>query len=513
MLLSLEILKEVLEYLQDDLISLMSCLLVNRQWSQVAVEVIWKDPWKFQYRCGNKNAKLEILSMLISFLPKESRDILKERDIIIPQIDSPPMYDYVGLCQFLEFSNVHEMVKIISTSFKCDSTDSLNNSNSRSSTLICDSEAYTIYLIKQEIYKLFINGCPKLKYLSFHDVDAPLPFFEGAENCFLNLYELHCDTKLLPGTLYRMAQICQNLERLIVDECCYDNDGLATLIEVQKKLRYLKIITKGNDDPGNSRYNRYLRIAGAISTHAQTLTNFIIGGNFIKAIPPVTIATFENLQTLKITFQGKHEDILKYATFPQLRVLECDRVTSPLDILIGFIGRTGGFIEKISFDINAVSELSLIPLYNQTIARCCPKIHYLTTWFNYDDVTEFKQVLLACSELQHLIVGSYENEDEHYDANLDEFIITLEEIEKELVSESLNLSRYEFRFIWQARFTMLEKYLQKRKEKCQKPLSLYFSSSFISSLREDNDIFSKLEQFKNEGLIKDLEIGEYSEFK
>ncbi|CAG8432972.1 11033_t:CDS:1 [Diversispora eburnea] len=517
---STEILKLILEFFLDDIKSLLSCLVINKQFAQVTTSIIWENPWKYV----EKRDEIKLLNIIISFLPDKSRKILKEHGIFIPLPSKPPLFDYVSLCRNLVYSQINLMTELITClpEYNVSKVSAIQISDNRndSTNLLGQSETYNFYLIKQEIYKMYVGRCQSLERLEFHDIDIPLPFFKGAERIFLNLCELHCDTSLLSGTYYRMAQICQNLERLIIEDCCYDNDGLTTLIEAQTKLKYLKIITKGSEEHGNSRYNRYSKISSAMSSQAHSLLYFEIGGSFVKGISPVTIATFENLQNLNIGFQGKYEDILKYSSFPQLRVLECHHVSNPLDILINFIERTNGLIEKISFEINNVTDFHLIRQYNQSIARYCPNIKFLTTWFTIGDAADFKYMLISCPKLEHLTIGSYENEGEYYIAKIEELVNVINEVESEMKPRLLKLWRIEFRFAWEIRNMLpLSNYLRKRREKIlrsnsKKPLKmmeLYFSTSFMYTLKEDEkiELIERLEHYKLEELIKNFGFSEY----
>ena len=42
-------LNDIFEYLEKDKFSLQSCLLVNRLWCEVAVRILWNNPWNFKY--------------------------------------------------------------------------------------------------------------------------------------------------------------------------------------------------------------------------------------------------------------------------------------------------------------------------------------------------------------------------------------------------------------------------------------------------------------------------------
>jgi len=69
---------EIFEYLKDkfldrDIISLHSCLLVNRFWCEVAVGILWKDILDFEH---DSNSSFKLISILIACLPNESKVLL-----------------------------------------------------------------------------------------------------------------------------------------------------------------------------------------------------------------------------------------------------------------------------------------------------------------------------------------------------------------------------------------------------------------------------------------------------
>ncbi|CAG8781118.1 18823_t:CDS:1, partial [Acaulospora morrowiae] len=167
-----ETLKEIFEYLQDDLGSLHSCVLVNRQWAQVSVEILWRDTAKFRnqhfyYRKGRK-----ILSTLLSCLPGDSKEMLKKRGITIASSKSrPPLFDYVGMCRFLAITSFHKMVDIVTTYYNRvnNSTANRRMSNRDYGHFIGRTDEYSKYLIKQELFKMFVSRCRSLKRLEYRD--------------------------------------------------------------------------------------------------------------------------------------------------------------------------------------------------------------------------------------------------------------------------------------------------------------------------------------------------------
>src|SRR6266536_3693654 len=94
-------LNEIFEYLEDDKVSLHSCLLVNRLWCEVSVRILWKS--NYNYRAYNT---------LISCLPNTSKGILSKIGIIISTLTSnPPMFNYAAFCKVLSIDRVYSQVK------------------------------------------------------------------------------------------------------------------------------------------------------------------------------------------------------------------------------------------------------------------------------------------------------------------------------------------------------------------------------------------------------------------
>src|ERR1044071_2386135 len=85
-------LDKIFEYLEEDKVSLRSCLLVNRLWCQVAVRILWRNIWNFsrhEYRSHHEYLTLQvyvpipstIFDTLIACLPNKSKDLLRTNGI------------------------------------------------------------------------------------------------------------------------------------------------------------------------------------------------------------------------------------------------------------------------------------------------------------------------------------------------------------------------------------------------------------------------------------------------
>src|SRR5688572_26405326 len=94
-------LHEIFKYLKN--LDLHSCLLVNYLWCEVSVQILWKN--------------IQNYNTLITCLPNESKEILRENEIIISTpISRPPLFNYVA---FIETLSIDVICKNISQNY-CD---------------------------------------------------------------------------------------------------------------------------------------------------------------------------------------------------------------------------------------------------------------------------------------------------------------------------------------------------------------------------------------------------------
>src|SRR5437763_11328179 len=98
-------LNEIFEYLEEDKISLHSCLLVNHLWCEVSVRILWRS--------------IRNYNTLIACLPNESKEILSTNGIITSasEASNPPTFNYASFCKVLSISQVnHEIRQLLKKS-------------------------------------------------------------------------------------------------------------------------------------------------------------------------------------------------------------------------------------------------------------------------------------------------------------------------------------------------------------------------------------------------------------
>src|SRR4051812_23544855 len=144
----------IFEYLEEDKITLHSCLLVNRLWLVVSVGVLWRDIWSFKYS-NRADVISQILSTLIACLPNESKNILCKNGIFIETPTyKPPLFNYASYCKVLSIRKIDQIIEYV--------LENQQNANSNK------------YLLLQEILKMFMmNQIISLKSLDYYSGGYP----------------------------------------------------------------------------------------------------------------------------------------------------------------------------------------------------------------------------------------------------------------------------------------------------------------------------------------------------
>src|SRR6185295_18913647 len=111
--LPVDCLNEIFENLEEDKITLHTCLLVNRLWCETSVRILWGDIWKFIYSIsGEHQSKVMsiIFNTLISCLPNESKELLHKNGIFISTSTSKsPLFNYAAFCKILSINGIGHM--------------------------------------------------------------------------------------------------------------------------------------------------------------------------------------------------------------------------------------------------------------------------------------------------------------------------------------------------------------------------------------------------------------------
>ncbi len=317
-------LNDIFEYLENDKVTLHSCLLTNRLWCEVSVGILWRNIWNLKYSVSKSqwNVSLQILSTLVACLPDESKAFLHEKEIFITTPTSkPPLFNYASFCKIL---SIHEVCETIQFGL-----------HDHYMTITIK------HLVLKEVLKMFMNQISSLKELDYR---SDLPFsdvafinFPGAMNCLTNLSILKCDSDISSEFFCQLSQTCHNIQSLVITDIkskpyyieyrSFFSKGLKDLISSQNNLKSFTLQRIRGD------HNLKKFIIPSLTKHSNTLIKLEI--EVYRFIGLSFISVFSNLQELSLSFEAyrygygygyNHDGFeefekLQYVTFSQLRIL------------------------------------------------------------------------------------------------------------------------------------------------------------------------------------------------
>ncbi|GBB92401.1 hypothetical protein RclHR1_00200034 [Rhizophagus clarus] len=381
-LLPADCLNEIFECLEDDKITLHSCLLVNRLYCEIAVRILWRNVWNFKYNLQYiSRVSSSIIGTLISCLPKESKELLHKNGIfIVARTQKSPFFNYPSFCKVL---SIHKIDQIIQ--YTLETQQSINNLRSMN---------YIKYLFSQEIFKMFMNQISSLKSLDYYSEESKniqnimIIYFPGAENCLTYLTELNCSSDVYPEFFYQISQLCHNIKSITIDFEDVISDGLIELISLQKNLKNLKLISNN--------YGGTENFTSSLTKSSLTLTRLII---MQYHIPLTFISVFKNLQELVLSFDYRDSfydfNVLQYISFPHLKVLKFLFAIPRIDILIKFLEINGKNLTEFHVGDHDNS-------LNLAVAKFCPSIKILFTLFKENELETLKTILNNCQYLENI---------------------------------------------------------------------------------------------------------------
>jgi len=365
---------EIFEHLKNkcferDIISLHSCLLVNRFWCEVAVKILWRDILSFEY---DSNSSSKLVSTLIACLPNESKNLLYKNEIFIPTPTSnPPLFNYIS---FIKVLSIFTIDRIIENALNSQDFD------------------YNKYLITQELLKIMMNQISPLKTLDYNFGISKVPFtyFPGAENCLADLSVFSCNSDIYPEFFYQLSQICHNIQSLtIIFEKSTPSNGLKKLISLQNHLKYLRLDLSGSCE-------EWIDIIPALIKHHNTLTHLCILGHKDNQLSFIT--SFINLQELILSSNHELSYELQHVTFPNLKILRFPLRCPKKEILMKFLEKNGKNLSIL--DIGDMDEpLSLL------IIQFCPNLKEFHMGIEDDDgmdIDIIKTIFKNCQGLESI---------------------------------------------------------------------------------------------------------------
>src|ERR1043165_263513 len=219
----------ILKYLYKDHKTLFSCLLINKQWCEITVPILWRKPWKL----GISIEFWEFITdTLILCLSDYSKQVLHINGIISSTVLSQqPKFDYISYIEYISQDLITKFVNnYITTNFEEDTFSSMHKD-----------------LLFEEIWKMFLNQCVSLN--SFTLPNIKIINYLGEDNCLQYIRKLKCSTDIESSLFLDLTRICRDLSKVIIiqnKKLGDDEIGLNTLIELQENIEEIKIESSMN---------------------------------------------------------------------------------------------------------------------------------------------------------------------------------------------------------------------------------------------------------------------------
>ncbi|CAB4463266.1 hypothetical protein RhiirA5_494947 [Rhizophagus irregularis] len=481
-------LREIFENLSQEKKSLRTFLLVNRLWCETVIPILWRDPFKLK-RTYNSDPGFwtTITRTLLSCLSEESIILFKQNGIYPPMIPleecKPTLFDYVGYCQNISCQDIYEIIPQII---------------GKEEILTNVSYYHKGNLVENELWKLFITRCSTIKYLELPNISL-LDYYNHDLNnrgsCLSHLVELECSTSKSSQLFLDLAQTCSDIKKIVINLCDGDNEGLVTLISMQKYLKEIVLVSpEGVQCP---------LIGEAIGTQYPSLSSIRLEEHI--CIPSTILSKLINLKHLQIDLEEEINsklELLDNCSFPLLETLVIRNVNGKyLDIYTKLINNTNGFLKIIEIDTLPIPSLYHIKPYWQALIKHCPQLEFVTVWYKDDSLNDLKKLLTTCG---NKLKGIF------FEAVLGQFSWRLLDLKCvfdlliELI-DSNNIEELHFRGSWTLHSKDLKNFLDnwgKKNGKGQKLIKKPLYISINVDLQLSKETINIFEEFVNNGVLK-----------
>ncbi|GBB89340.1 hypothetical protein RclHR1_01600012 [Rhizophagus clarus] len=476
-------LREIFENLSQDKKSLRTFLLVNRLWCETVVPILWRDPFKLKrtYNC-DPGFWTTITRTLLLCLPEQSIVLFKNKGINPPMISlevdrEPPLFDYVSYFQNISCQDIYEIIpQIIGKDILTDV-----------------SYYHKGNLVENELWKLFITRCSSIKYLELPNI--PLDYLNNNKgSCLSHLTELECSTSKSSQLFLDLTQTCADIKKIVINTCDGDNEGLVTLISMQKCLKEIVLVSpEGVQCP---------LIGEAIGTQYPSLTCIRLEEHI--CIPSTIFPKLINLKHIQIDLEEEFNsklELLDGCVFPLLESLVIRNANGKyLDLYTKLIKNTNGSIRIMEIDTLSLPSLNLIKPYWQALIKHCPQLEFVTVWYKDDSLNDLKNLLSTCS---NKLKGIF------FEGLLGQFSWRL--LDLKYVFDSLlelnddNIEELHFRGSWTLHSKDLKKFLNnwsKKSDKGRKSIKKPLYISIKVDFELSKEIVNIFEEFVNNGVLR-----------
>ncbi|GES93424.1 hypothetical protein GLOIN_2v1774203 [Rhizophagus clarus] len=400
--LPVECIREILEYLYDDTNSLYSCLLVNRNWCEITIPILWRNPF-------GRSLKSTRCKMLINTYVSR----LKTEEIPSELITIP---NEVSTFNYATFLRVFDCEKILfAFHYWAISISSLR-----------------LFIFKLLIQHLIANS-PKFDRIDFKKsmlFSDNIFLFPGARRSFSKVRNCNFFGEYTKGLIDSCASVAKDI-RYISFRCLEpqhsnvddDNitsdssmDGLARLIRSQRQLKKILL----SDGRCNTIFKN--EIFESLTTQSDTLTVIkFLSLNFHENFPLKHLLLCKNLKVLKIVNCKNYGNCImmaeKLQQFHQLKAITFSSSRLPFELYRKLISLAGYSLQTVVLMGKVFAEVSLPNTFtnNSQVAsnppsnfmlepfiEMCPNIRQFLACVNENQIAYLPSLLRSCRNLKRI---------------------------------------------------------------------------------------------------------------
>ncbi|CAG8551814.1 13115_t:CDS:1 [Acaulospora colombiana] len=370
--LTIDCLEEILNHLLDSRESLHSCILVNRIWSQLAMPLLWYNP--FGSRLRGQQA-INIFDSYISCLPEELKDQMLTRGVYFSDL-SKPLFDYPKYLRGFDWFNFQMAVREWVETFY------YHRGYDFSNKIIFLEKFMASFLLGRcnglRILRLESNSSTSVSMLdllntfNFRFLFSKIEKFEVQYNTFSNDWGPKAESISLFST--KLAACSRNIQhiKLSIETCrpnylpLYICEAFWYLIEKQKNLKILDISEFWNPEKSDLFYSSLIKQSHSLTflslRHISKLTlllQFLTSCKNLETLELWTIPVADMEALMCLSSSSTHLSIKK---------LRCYDVDRDPELTLGII------ILMTNWNLKELHLLKVTPKLLEVISQYCPNL-------------------------------------------------------------------------------------------------------------------------------------------
>jgi hypothetical protein len=423
----IEIITEILNYIEeDDINTLHSIILINKDWCQVGITYLWKKPFNVKYPFKNL---YKIITIILFYLDEKRKHILKIKDNRIG-IPKKTLFDYPYFIKQINFNELIKLIKIWINNNKMfrpklEKNHFINNNE----YFIYDYFMHNMYYIEgqeilaffETIFYIIIKRSKGIENLIIdinknYDKIFSIPnnyfgiLFKGIKQdnrSFIGLKELICDGNFHKAFIIdKIKESSDEINHIKIYpwESSIWNDDLKSnnikeLLQVQKNLKSLtySTITNFGREIMKGIQGKVTESLEIIKIHGDIITNDEL--KYLKKCKKLKRLTF-----MLIDFNDTN-NILTNIIYPELEVIEftlCNFTNESLENMKLFIKNNGKNLKEIQLN----QELSRIPGILLSISENCYNLKKIFVNIrDRNNMILLLKIMRQCKNLQKIHVG------------------------------------------------------------------------------------------------------------